>query len=214
MKREEILSKIFAMLTRGVADRKSPLHTPTLATISADGSPQARIVVFRKFFPEERVLIYHTDSRSPKIKEIETDSRVSWLFYHPGEKMQFRIAGRATIQADANDALKLKQWQATWAFGRRCYMGEAPSQTAAEATSGMPAEIENREPTNEESELGFPNFAVVSTKIISIDCLELHASGHRLSLFTWHENGELQTEVAHAVNKSARFIIKIEMIRG
>ncbi len=107
--------------------------------------------------------------------------------------MQFRIAGQATIHADDNDALKLNQWQATRAFGRRCYMGAAPSRAVSEATSGMPAEIETREPTIEESEAGFPNFAVVSTQIISIDCLELHAKGHRRSLFKWTENGELDT---------------------
>ncbi len=194
MNHEELQSKIFAMLTRGVADRKSPLHTPTVATIGADGSPLARVVVFRKFLPEERSLIFHTDLRSPKIVELRADSRISWLFYHPNEKMQFRIAGQATIHDDENDALKLKQWQATRAFGRRCYMGAAPSRTAAEATSGMPAEIETREPTIEESEIGFPNFAVVSTKIISIDCLELYVTGHRRSLFNWRENDKLETE--------------------
>ena len=193
MNNEELLPKIFAMLTRGTADRKSPLHTPTLATIGADGSPQTRVVVFRKFTREERRLIFHTDLRSPKIEELRADKRVSWLFYHAGEKLQFRIAGNATIHADENDALKLKQWQATWAFGRRCYMGEAPSRIVADATSGMSDELEDREPTIEESEIGFPNFAVVSTKIIWIDCLELHAKGHRRSLFSWNENGELET---------------------
>ena len=192
MNHEELLTKIFAMLTRGTADRKSPLHTPTLATVGADKSPMARVVVFRKFLPEERALIFHTDTRSPKITELRADSRVSWLFYHPSEKMQFRVSGAAMIHADADDALKLKQWQATWAFGRRCYMGEAPSRVVSEATSGMPSEIEKREPTIEESEVGYPNFAVVSTLITSIDCLELHATGHRRSLFTWNENGELE----------------------
>lgn len=194
MESEEFLSKIFAMLTRGVADRKSPLHTPTIATIGADGSPQTRIVVFRKFLHEERRLIFHTDLRSPKIGELRADPRVSWLFYHAGEKLQFRIAGAAMIHADADDWLKLKQWQATRTFGRRCYMGKPPSRIAPEATSGLPAEIETREPTTEESEVGFPNFAVVSTQISSIDCLELHAKGHRRSLFKWTENGELDTD--------------------
>lgn len=193
MNHKELLSKIFALLTRGTADRKSPLHTPTVASVGADGSPQVRVVVFRKFLTEERSLIFHTDLRSPKIVELRADSRVSWLFYHPSEKIQFRIKSEAAIHADENDALKLQQWQATRAFGRRCYMGEAPSRIAFEATSGMPAEIENREPTIEESEVGFPNFAVIATKITSIDCLELYASGHRRSFFTWNENGELKT---------------------
>lgn len=193
MENEELLARIFALLTRGTADRKSPLHTPTVATISADGSPQARTVVFRKFLPEKRELIFHTDLRSPKIAELHADKRISWLFYHPGEKLQFRIAGEAIIHADEDDALKSERWRATRAFGRRCYMGAAPSRIAAEATSGLPAEIETREPTAEESESGFPNFAVVATQIISIDCLELHAKGHRRALFKRMENGGWET---------------------
>ncbi len=193
MNHQELLTKIFALLTRGAAERKSPLHTPTVATINADGSPSVRVVVFRGFLPDGRNLIFHTDLRSPKINELYADSRLSWLFYHPAEKMQLRISGRATIHSAANDALKLKQWQATWAFGRRCYMGDAPSRIVPEAISGMSAELEQREPTIEESEIGFPNFAVISTQISSIDCLELYATGHRRALFTWDTEGELET---------------------
>jgi pyridoxamine 5'-phosphate oxidase len=193
MTHEEILTKIFGMLTRGVADRKSPLHTPTLATIGIDGSPQTRTVVFRKFLPEERILLFHTDTRSPKIDEIKVNPKVAWLFYHPNEKMQFRIRGLATIHSDSDDELKISRWQATWNFGRRCYMGEAPSQVAENVTSGMPETIKHREPTTDESEVGFHNFAVISTKITSIDCLELYAAGNRRSLFTWDENGNLET---------------------
>ncbi|NJM53275.1 MAG: hypothetical protein HC846_07695 [Blastocatellia bacterium] len=185
MNQEELLSKIFAMLTRGVADRKSPLHTPTLATIGKNGSPQARVVVFRKFFTrkKENLIFTHGFCVLLKLRKSEQIKKVSWLFIHATEKMQFRIAGEATIHADETDAIKLKQWQATWAFGRRCYMGEAPSRIVAEATSGLPIEIANREPTIEESEIGYPNFAVVATKISSIDCLELFATGHRRTFF-------------------------------
>ena len=192
MNHEAILSKIFAMLTRGVADRKSPFHTPTIATVGIDGNPQARVIVVRKFLPDERILLFHTDLRSPKIVEIERNKQIAWLFYHPSEKLQVRISGKAKIHYDANDPLKLKQWQGTWNFGRRCYMGKAPSQFAQNATSGLPEAIAEVEPTTEESEAGFPNFAVISTKINSIDYLELHAKGHRRSLFTWRENGELE----------------------
>lgn len=192
MTHEEILSKIFAMLTRGVADRKSPLHTPTVATIGKDGSPQVRTVVIRKFLIAERTLIFHTDTRSPKIEEIENDARISWLFYHPNEKMQFRISGIASIHKDQTNELKKDRWKATWNFGRRCYMGAAPSRIVEEPSSGMPEEIQKREPTTEESEIGFPNFTVVSTKISTIDCLELQVTGHRRSLFKWNEKDELE----------------------
>ena len=71
-------------------------------------------------------------------------------------------------------------------------MGEALSRISANATSGTRDAIAEREPTKEESEAGFPNFALISTKINSIDCLELHNKGHLRSLFNWNENGDLK----------------------
>jgi len=52
----------------------------------------------------------------------------------------------------------------------------------------------DRAPTREESEAGRANFAVVTSTVEQIDCLEMNVRGHRRSLFTWHETGELETK--------------------
>lgn len=187
----EILDKIFALLAQAVKDRHSPLHTPCLATIGADGAARPRIVVLRKCEPNERVLIFHTHRGAPKVAEIERDKRVAWLFYHAAEKMQFRIEAEAEVLTDG--AVFETQWRLSKPFSRRCYMGEAPSRTADAETSGLPSEIVDREPSLEESESGRENFAVVRTVIKSIDCLELYFTGNRRSLFFWNAQNELET---------------------
>ncbi|CAN5272597.1 hypothetical protein BH20ACI1_BH20ACI1_07490 [soil metagenome] len=57
----------------------------------------------------------------------------------------------------------------------------------------MPEEIIDRQPTKQESEAGRANFAVISSTIETIDCLELDVKGNRRSLFKWNENGQLET---------------------
>ncbi len=186
----EILKKVWKQLDLGVLERDHPFHTPVLGT-SADCKANLRVVVLRRFWRRTPRLAVHTHLDSPKIKEISNNPQVSWLFYHPQEKLQLRVKGAATVHFD--DELVEEQWLATGFFSRRCYVGEAPTKIVKKATSGLPEEIIERQPTKEESEAGRNNFAVISSTIDAIDCLELDVKGNRRSLFKWNENGELET---------------------
>lgn len=187
----EILKKIWKQLDLGMLDRNHPFHTPVFGT-SFQCQANLRVVVLRRFWRRPPQLAFHTHFNSPKIKEVQSNPQVSWLFYHPSEKLQLRIKSKAIIHTD--DDLAEEQWLATGFFSRRCYVAEAPTQITKKATSGMPAEIIERQPTKEESEVGRANFAVISSTIDSIDCLELDVKGNRRSLFLWNEKGELETK--------------------
>jgi hypothetical protein len=106
--------------------------------------------------------------------------------------LQVRIKGLATVHL--GDELAEEQWHSTELFSRRCYIGEAPTQPSKKATSGLPDDLIDREPTHEESEVGRTNFVVVASTVKEIDCLELGVRGHRRSLFVWNETGELETK--------------------
>ena len=189
----EILKKIWKHLDLGTLEREHPFHTPVLGTIGEDSVPQLRVVVLRRFWRKNpRGLAFHAHAGSPKIAEIETNPNVSWLFYHPQERFQVRVRGTATVHRDGD--LHEEQWLATEFFSRRCYVGEAPSQISEKPTSGLPEDYTSRAPTEEESEAGKANFAVIFSTIDQIDCLELNVKGHRRSLFVWTENGELETK--------------------
>jgi len=188
----EILKKIWKNLDLGVLDRSHPFHTPVFGTI-CDDVPRLRVVVLRRFWRKNpRGIAFHTHVGSPKISEILSNPNVSWLFYHPQEKFQVRIKGTATVHRDGE--LYEEQWLATEFFSRRCYVGEAPSQISEKPTSGLPKDLSERAPTEEESEEGRANFAVIFSTINAIDCLELNVKGHRRSLFVWNEAGELETK--------------------
>jgi len=188
----EILKKIWKHLDLGVLERDHPFHTPVFGTVASGCTPNLRVVVLRRFWRRNpRGLAFHTHLGAPKIKEIETNANVSFIFYHQPEKLQLRIKGKALIHTA--DDLHEEQWRATGFFSRRCYAGESPSQISTKPTSGLPEEIINRQPNKEESENGKANFVVVSSTIDSIDCLELDVKGNRRSLFLWNAAGELET---------------------
>ena len=186
----EILKKIWKQLDLGVLQRDHPFHTPVFGT-SAECKANLRVVVLRRFWRRPPCLAFHTHIDSPKIKEVSNNPQVSWLFYHPQEKLQLRIKGTAALHT--GDELAEEQWLATGFFSRRCYVGDAPTQIVKKATTGMPEKIINRQPTKDESESGRANFAVISSTIDVIDCLELDVKGNRRSLFVWNKNLELET---------------------
>lgn len=183
----DILKKIWKHLDLGVIDSEHPFHTSVFGTIDED-QPSLRTVVVRRFWRKPPALAFHAHLGSPKVEQIKNNPNVTWLFYHPAEKFQVRIRGIAEIHTD--DELKNEQWTATGVFGRRCYLGEAPTNISKKPTHGMPAEFAKRNPTSEESEQGRENFVVISSNILVIDCLELGVHGHRRSFFEWNEKGQ------------------------
>lgn len=187
----EILKKIWKHLDLGTLQRRHPFHLPVFGTI-CDREPSLRVVVLRRFWRRPPALAFHSHIGSPKINQIRANPNVYWLFYHAEDRLQVRIKGRAEIHT--NDELAEEQWFATELFSRRCYIGEAPSQVSKKPTSGLPDDLEDREPTSEESEQGRANFVVVTSTIDEIDCMELDVKGHRRSFFKWNENGDLETK--------------------
>jgi len=188
----EILKKIWKNLDLGTLERDHPFHTPVFSTVASGCVPNLRVVVLRRFWRKPPCLAFHTHTGSPKIKELQNNPNVYWLFYHTTEKLQVRIKGKATIHTA--DDLAEELWLATEFFSRRCYIGEAPTEPSKKPTSGLPEDLLDRAPTREESEAGRANFAVVTSTVEQIDCLEMNVRGHRRSLFVWNEKGELETK--------------------
>lgn len=176
-----ILSHAWTLLVRGGADRKSPMHTPVIASVDAHGLPHARVMVLRKADPAAATLRLHTDARSPKVAQL--DGRpVSVVAYHAGEQVQLRIAGTARVLADGDtvDAI----WNQSTLFARRCYLAQHPPGTPLPGpASGLPAWIEGQQPTAEQIEPARPNFATLWIDVTAIDWLHLANSGHRRAVF-------------------------------
>ena len=173
---EDVRRDVIGRLSQAAKDRKSPMHTPVLATLDAD----TRILVLRAFDEECWTLRFHTDARSPKVAVIESDPAVSVLFYDREEKVQIRCRGFARIER--NNDIAEAAWQQSDNYARRCYLGRSPSELADEPTSGLPQWIEGEKPTDEQLAPARETFAVLLVEIKEADWYELSHDGHRRAL--------------------------------
>jgi pyridoxamine 5'-phosphate oxidase len=173
------LAEAFRLLSRGVADRRSPFHTPCLGTIGADGVPMLRTVVLRGVEVMERRLRIHTDLRSAKVGEIRACGAVAVHGYDPAAQVQLRLSGIATLHAD--DGVADAAWAASRPFSRRCYaIADAPGTACAAPPSA---------PGDEASGRG--NFAALIVAFDRLEWLWLCAEGHRRARFSWQADGAL-----------------------
>lgn len=169
----EIETALYAQLANAVADRKSALRTPSIATLGLDGRPRVRTVVLRSVDPQAHRIGFHTDARSDKFAEMQADSRVAVHFYDAAAKTQIRIEGTASLHG--GDAVARAAWQAAGRSGRRTYASEPAPGASLHAPDD--AVFAADEATS------FGRFAVAIVRIESLDWLYLRAAGHRRLLF-------------------------------
>jgi pyridoxamine 5'-phosphate oxidase len=177
------LAESWRLIARGVADRRSPFHHPTVATIGQDGRPRARTVILRACEPSVRALRFHTDARSAKIEEIGRDGRAALHFYDPQAKIQIRVEGVASIHAA--DAVAEAAWAGSRVFSRQCY-GVSPGPGAPIDSGGgftLP------ETTDEATASGRAHFRAIVVRASSLEWLYLSHAGHRRAHFAWNGEG-------------------------
>jgi pyridoxamine 5'-phosphate oxidase len=180
---DAILNDIWTRWGRGAADRRSPFHTPVVASVSQSVAPEQRVMVLRKVDRAAGILRFHTDKRSSKAAQIDHKMTVSIIGYDAGAKIQIRASGDASIVS--NGELANTAWAATSHSGRRSYLTTlAPGTRSDTATSGLPTTFEGAVPTPSESEAGRANFAIVPVTLNRLEWLHLAATGHRRAAFT------------------------------
>jgi hypothetical protein len=171
------LAEAFRRLARGVADRRSPFHTPALATVAPDGGPEVRTLVLRGFDPQQRTIRLHSDARSRKVTSLRHDPRCALHFYDSGAALQMRLTGFARIHEA--DPIAETAWHGSREASRKCY--------AVEPGPGAP--VPAPPPAPEDASAGWPNFRAILIRFDRLDWLELAAAGHRRAGFFWPADG-------------------------
>jgi pyridoxamine 5'-phosphate oxidase len=186
---DEVLSRAWAMLRRGVADRRHGYHLPTLATVDTNGAPDARIVTLRKADEAQRVLLCHADIRAPKALQIAAGSRATWVFYDTGLKEQIRASGAAFLHHE--DELADQRWSASKVMSRRCYLApHAPGAATPGPDPNLPEDVRDaRGFTAERASPGRANFAVIRCVVDRLDWLGLSGHGHTRAALSWDTSG-------------------------
>ena len=148
-----------------------------LATLSQDGSPSNRTVVFRGFVDGSDSIKAITDTRSNKFTEIESNALCEVCWYFGITREQFRIKAAAAIDHQSSSKERLNIWSELSASAREQFFWASPgepllSQDVHQCIPPQPIE----EPP--------ASFALLVLSPISVDHLTLKGTPQT----RWHSN--------------------------
>ena len=155
----------------GQTDADEPPHewrVAVLATVD-DGQADARSLVLREVDAAERRLIFYTDARSPKVRQIEQSPQGTLIFYSRELGWQLRMQVRLNVET-AGLAVSSRWAKLQTQAGARDYQSVA--------APGRPLDAPL-------SELGVRgHFAMIEAMAETVDWLELHPQGHRRAVLS------------------------------
>lgn len=156
-------------LAAGEPQTSAPPHEWRVAVLATlDGEQvDARSIVLREVDAAERRLIFYTDARSPKVRQIEASPKGTLIFYSRELGWQLRMQVQLAVETTGL-AVSSRWTKLQTSAGARDYL----SVTAPGRPLDAPL-----------SELGMRgHFAMIEAMADTVDWLELHPDGHRRAI--------------------------------
>lgn len=172
-------------LAAAAADPRLPFRYLTLASLGRCQFPEARTVVLRSANRATRVLEFHTDTRSPKWRELKDNGNSTILGYSDALKLQLRLRGDmelappGSLQAD-------KIWSRLPPHTRATYQGGPPGDELRPENDPV-----SQAQVSETAEAGRDRFGVLFFKALSLDWCRLERDNNLRARFSYGDNGEL-----------------------
>lgn len=167
------------MLLEGLRIKTHPFHWAAFATLAAE-MPQVRMLVLREWRLERRTLIFHTDNRSPKLKQLKTNPNCSILFYSNQDQLQLRFQAKAHIHI--GDALADFHFQQLQPYQQAIYkVDKAPSTVVSEIE-----ELDYLAAAKD-------HFAAIVCNVDALEILYLEKQKHRRILFEWDKYSNINS---------------------
>jgi hypothetical protein len=148
-------------------DRGHAWRVLALATVQGERAA-ARNVVLREVLPQERQLLFYSDSRSHKVEQIKHHPLGTLLAWSPALSWQVRLEVSLSV---VDSGLEVSS---RWA---RVKLSRNAQDYLAALPPGTP--VNRYEPERGSRE----HFAVLTAQVSAIDWLELHEDGHRRARF-------------------------------
>lgn len=183
---DDELAQAFRLFARGVADRRSAFHTPSVATAGADGAPRIRTVVLRSCDAAGRTLGFHTDLRAAKVGQLRADPAVALHVYDSGLRIQVRARGLAALHHE--DEVTRAAWRAASPSSRDTYR---VSQGPGSVVPGPEAV----DPLGLGHEDAYARFVAVRVTVTELEWLHLASAGHRRVRFTWPDGAAIREQL-------------------
>ena len=187
-----VLERSWRLLEQSIDDPTSPVRTPVLISVSADGLAQGRTVVLRAFNRQQRQLKIYTDVRSEKVAQLRTQPVCTLVAYQPNPMIQLRLKTNAVV--NHNNEITRESWAVMPGPNRCNYLTDPnPGSISVKATDGRPVINAESVPTNDENEIAYSHFSVIVFAINELEWLYLPRRGHRRAQFIWDRVDSLQS---------------------
>ncbi|MGK7897020.1 MAG: Npun_F5749 family FMN-dependent PPOX-type flavoprotein [Xenococcus sp. (in: cyanobacteria)] len=163
-----------------------------LATISPEGLPKNRTVVFRGFLNSTNIIQIITDSRSEKATQIAHQPWGEICWYFTKTREQFRISGDLLLVKCDNSnseliAARKAAWQKISDNARSQFIWPNPGESRSnDLTLFSPEAPSDREPVT--------NFCLLLLTPTKVDHLELRGEPQNRCLYQLQANGNWTTE--------------------
>ncbi|GAB2574523.1 pyridoxamine 5'-phosphate oxidase family protein [Spirosoma areae] len=170
-------------LASAIEEEQDQFKTMTLATCTAKGA-DARTVVLRQVDTTLNYVWFHTDARAEKVIQLEAFPTAMLLFWDETRQIQLRLTVETRLHTD--DHIADEHWQALWVGSRKMYLSApAPGSEQPGPYPGFPEHLGNELPSEQESEAGRKNFAVIECRVLAMEYLHLSRSGQTRARFQY-----------------------------
>ena len=169
---------IWTYAERGVRLTANAMAMPAFATAGPAG-PAVRTVAPRRIDVSERVIDFHTDSRSPKLEHLKAGTRACWMAWDEELGQQFQYFGAASVHFDDQVADSL--WAEQPIDNLEFYFKKVAPGTSVEG----PESAIDINAVDEESARA--NFCVVRTTVDEMIWLHLHEEGEYRVRYQWRD---------------------------
>ena len=177
---EEIRPQIWKELGRASQDRHHEWRTPVLASVDPDGLPNARTVLLRQVDALAGQLTFYTDSRSPKVAQLQTQASAMLVFWSARLSWQLRVRVACSVITAGPEVEAIWQGVKQSAAASDYLSPEPPGAVLPQGGSAEAVTVN--------SGVTAHSFAILRAQVLQMDWLELSHEGHRraqLSANTW-----------------------------
>ncbi|PUB18445.1 pyridoxamine 5'-phosphate oxidase family protein [Yoonia sediminilitoris] len=100
--RKGMRDEVWDTIVQGLIDPDHPAKTPTFATVSPHGWPEARTVVIRGADPEAGTVSVYTDIYSDKVRSLKANPRAALVIWDHRKSLQVRLSLQVTVRSGAS----------------------------------------------------------------------------------------------------------------
>ncbi len=174
---ESLEQAIWEALTESAQQNNGEFRYLHLASVNAANEAESRAVVLRDVAQTKHLIYIHTDFRSDKVRQIQTNPIVSLSVYGAKSKIQLRLKGRGDIlHKNHQSAAALEQLSLE---AKKTYGLTLPDSGLGSKDMQLRG-IYQAETVEE-------NFVLLRISVTELKYLHLGAAYHTAAIFCYHE---------------------------